>query len=467
MSVQGTARHCSCGTRLSRHNRTTQCGGCRQRRQRHLLQPPALPEDFWDTNEIQSAFAARHIGAVLRAYRHHPHHGLRPLTQDVVAGWMGQTQAQLSRLENGPPLRNLDRLTAWALLLGMPRHLLWFSLPADEPRPIGKQQLAVTNPGHWHNPVDLNLVRSLRTADRRVGGSHLYAAVTTHLAGLNRSPSFSSGTACDSISKQVLAAAACMSDMAGWMALDAGSSSLAQAHFKEATGFAKRSDDKNLFAQTLASLSHLEGQHGNAATALKHATEGLAKLDNGQSNVRLRARLLALRARGLADAGQVVESVAALVDAEESLTKTYPTASEWLSPYDTTSFAVDAARCFLRIGDLAEAQRRLDRALAEQPAERVRSKALMQLMLVTALLGKGQIDDACAMTSSVLTGTVGLGSAVVASELSRVGVLLRSHSSIPSALLSEVDRTVRERAWIGTVVPALEGRPADMHSDGH
>ncbi|MFF5202974.1 hypothetical protein ACFY3B_25570 [Micromonospora parva] len=54
------------------------------------------------------------------------------LPQTVVAGWLGITQAQLSRVENGPPLVHLDRLVHWAKLLGMPARSLWFRLPGQD-----------------------------------------------------------------------------------------------------------------------------------------------------------------------------------------------------------------------------------------------------------------------------------------------------------------------------------------------
>ena len=53
--------------------------------------------------------------------------------QEIVAGWMGITQAQLSRIESGPPIKDLDRLIQWARTLGLPPHLLWFKLPAQRP----------------------------------------------------------------------------------------------------------------------------------------------------------------------------------------------------------------------------------------------------------------------------------------------------------------------------------------------
>ena len=64
--------------------------------------------------------AERHLGRVIRAYRCHPYHGRVALPQTVVAGWLGITQAQLSRVENGPPLVHLDRLAHWARSSGYP-----------------------------------------------------------------------------------------------------------------------------------------------------------------------------------------------------------------------------------------------------------------------------------------------------------------------------------------------------------
>ena len=75
------------------------------------------------------------MGRVIRAWRTHPEHGRCPIAQDRVAGWMDITQAQLSRIENGPPLAHLDRLIQWARVLQIPRDLLWFTLPPVQHRP--------------------------------------------------------------------------------------------------------------------------------------------------------------------------------------------------------------------------------------------------------------------------------------------------------------------------------------------
>jgi hypothetical protein len=72
------------------------------------------------------------MGLAVRAYRHHRHHGRHPLPQAIVAAWVGLTQAQLSRIEHGPPIVHIDRLIHWARTLGVPSECLWFKLPTDD-----------------------------------------------------------------------------------------------------------------------------------------------------------------------------------------------------------------------------------------------------------------------------------------------------------------------------------------------
>lgn len=118
-----------CGGRLARDNNTGRCTPCQAAERDRLSAPPAVPVGFWEHEPVRRALAERHLGRVIRAYRSHPYHGRIALPQTVVAGWLGITQAQLSRVENGPPLVHLDRLTHWAQILGIPTSCLWFGLP--------------------------------------------------------------------------------------------------------------------------------------------------------------------------------------------------------------------------------------------------------------------------------------------------------------------------------------------------
>ena len=96
---------------------------------RRLLSPPVVPDDFWDHEAIQTACQQRHMGQLVRAYRHHSAHGSRPLSQERVASWFNLSQTQLSKIESHSPLTDLGRLYEFARVLHMPERILWFRLP--------------------------------------------------------------------------------------------------------------------------------------------------------------------------------------------------------------------------------------------------------------------------------------------------------------------------------------------------
>ena len=125
------ARYCDrCGGRLARDNNASRCSACRSVRD-VLLGPPSMPREFWDTDQMRDALATWHIGRVIYAYRTHPWHP-RLLSQEVVGNWLGLTQAQLSRIENGRAPEELTKLVRWAQILGVPGELLWFDLPNEQ-----------------------------------------------------------------------------------------------------------------------------------------------------------------------------------------------------------------------------------------------------------------------------------------------------------------------------------------------
>lgn len=92
-----------------------------------------MPAEFWERPAFAEAFAARHFGRVLYAYRYEH----RPvLTQAKIGRLLGVSQAQVSRLEReAQPARDLDKLVEWAQILRIPQKHLWFRLLDDRPDP--------------------------------------------------------------------------------------------------------------------------------------------------------------------------------------------------------------------------------------------------------------------------------------------------------------------------------------------
>ncbi|WP_250285571.1 MULTISPECIES: helix-turn-helix domain-containing protein [unclassified Frankia] len=122
-------RYCRCGARLARDNHGVLCAPCQRAVRDRIIRAPDVPPDFWESSEqLRDALHAWHMGRVIAAYRSHPYHH-PSLTQATVAGWMGLTQTQLSRIESGAPITDLVKLIRWAEVLRIPETLLWFRLP--------------------------------------------------------------------------------------------------------------------------------------------------------------------------------------------------------------------------------------------------------------------------------------------------------------------------------------------------
>lgn len=110
MTSTRQTRYCRCGARLARDNTGGRCSPCSSHDRQHPESAPKVPADFWNEVVLARALQDRHMGRVIRAWRTHPYHGRHPISQDQAASWVGMSQAQLSRIENGPPS---STLTAW------------------------------------------------------------------------------------------------------------------------------------------------------------------------------------------------------------------------------------------------------------------------------------------------------------------------------------------------------------------
>jgi transcriptional regulator with XRE-family HTH domain len=157
-------RACPCGALIAADNPDRLCHRCRRSARSDVFGPPEVPESFWDHPVLASAFADRDMGALLAAYRHHPQHVNR-ITQDRLATWLGISQAQLSRYENGEnPIDRMDKLRHFAGALGIPPARLWFdrSGPAQPSQPgTGSAQDVLGAP--WDAP---SVARSVEETTR-------------------------------------------------------------------------------------------------------------------------------------------------------------------------------------------------------------------------------------------------------------------------------------------------------------
>ena len=469
MSGRGIVRYCqACGTRLATGSRLTHCAPCQEDAVALVLGPPDVPAGFWDTDLMRDAADSWHIGGMIRAYRHHPHHVQRPLSQELVAGWLQLTQTQLSRIENGPPVKDLGRLIHWARTLKIPQRLLWFQLPgayghevspgssADEslsartfvPATRPHSQI-VTGPPTASTSPDAAVMQAFRVADLQVGGGHLYATVVTYLQTAVAPRLF--GTAASG--SAVFAPASALTEMAGWMAHDAGRDVPARQHFSRALDLAKAGRDVQLSAHILASMSHLALHQGQPREAIHLARQGHEALGAAPRDPALNARLLAMEARGLAALPQPEPAACgqALARAERALDQE-PAGqlSPWVSGFDEGSLASEAARCLYQLGRLEAAAVQAQRVVETRPESRLRSRAFGQLLLASVLVAQDEPERACVLAQQVLDATQSLSSFPILRQLHALARKLQPFQLDPAAaaFLASLRDEIRQRMWL-------------------
>jgi tetratricopeptide (TPR) repeat protein len=125
------AQHCRCGTRLAADHAGLLCAACQRNASADFAAAPSVPPDFWLTPKMRAAFATRHLGEIIYAYRTHPYHR-RSIPQTTIAAWGGVGQANISRLETGAVVHDMQRIAFWVRALRVPPRLLWFELPPAE-----------------------------------------------------------------------------------------------------------------------------------------------------------------------------------------------------------------------------------------------------------------------------------------------------------------------------------------------
>lgn len=459
-------RYCGCGNRLARDRSSALCSSCERQATHQRAGPPAVSAVFWDVPALRDALAGQHIGRLARAYRRHrefvARYGRDGISQDLLGSWLGLTQAQVSRIETGPPVRNLDTLAHWARVLQIPADLLWFKLPpgrdgarhADQPQaalaaraPTATSVGAPATGGHAHDP-DAIAMRAFRTADLQAGGGHLYASVVRYLQ-TDMAPRLF-GTDAGTDNPALFTAAAALTEMAGWMAHDAGRNASARRHFGRALALSQVGRDQQLTAHVLGSMSHLASHLGEADEAIALAQQGQAVLRAAPDNPALEGRMLALEARGFAakDPADPAECARLLLRAERALEQApAATTSIWVSHFDEGSLASEAARCLRQLGDLEQARRQAERIISLRPSHRTRSRAFGQLALASVLIAQDEPDEACAIALQVLHATQSLGSYLVISQLLQLRQQLRPYSgdAAVAEFLDSLQGEVRDR----------------------
>ncbi|MFF4168714.1 transcriptional regulator [Streptomyces sp. NPDC001744] len=237
---------------------------------------------------------------------------------------------------------------------------------------------------------------SLVDLDRRFGSGHVRPVVVHYLDSVVAG--MLSGSYREAVGRQLFGAAARLTELAGYMAVDTGEPGLAQRYYIQALRLAQAAGDRGYGGYVLAaSMSHLAAQLGNPreiAQLARAAQEGA----RGKVPPRAEAMFLAAEARGHALMGDVRAFEAAAGGAARALERADPEAGDepaWITHFDGAYLADEMAHCYRDLGRAREAARAAEESIAGHPATRTRRRAIGLALLASAQVQQREVEQAC------------------------------------------------------------------------
>ncbi|MEU6402842.1 helix-turn-helix domain-containing protein [Streptomyces sp. NPDC046985] len=440
--AQQQVRYCSCGTRLARDNRGTLCASCLRRRETTAVnQPPHVPAEFWQDERLREALASWHMGQVFYAYRVHPWHN-RVVSQETLAGWLGLTQAQLSRIEGAATApQDLSKLMSWAHSLRVPADLLWFKLRREPlpPQPTlertehaaRKVLLDMITPGGDWLPLSNkapeygvsalsgmslqatgeHLLRTFLHLDDELGGDSLYVPLTKYVARMAISVKANP--------RDGFAAYGQLNQMVGWLSLDANKHAHAKRYFATAVEVGHEVGDSGLVASALGYMSLQETYRGRSQPARSLAqmafavtTDRLTPLTKTVMGARLARAHASLGDEECLRVLDTVQADFALAGSDEE--------PPYVSYVDAVEVAAQRGACYLDLGMTDEAITALSEALdllSTSAPNRARDRVHYLSRLAKCYLLDGEVERACQVGHDALALSQTIGSARIGERL--------------------------------------------------
>jgi transcriptional regulator with XRE-family HTH domain len=426
-----SARRCRCGTALAQDNAGHLCAVCQHRRLPSRHRAPEVPPGFWEHDTIAAALASGDLGRVILAYRSHPFHGRRALSQTVVADWLHVSQTSLSRIEQGKCRLTIDDISRFAGALGLSVALVWTPQPevGEDVDPLSRRSLfgagvglalgATTAPAAARE-IDPEIVsRWMRLLDILIRhdamcGPHEALGIVNHqIAMIAEYRQVARGE----LRTQLQREESRWSWFAGWLGHDGGDPRLCDYWADRAVRLAREIDHQDMVAWVLTNRSQWAATREDARQAVALAA---AAGRTGGVSTYLRA-LCALRvAHGHALAGDAASCERRIADAHRLLDHR-DTSNRDLGGHAVTPPYVmaDEARCWLGLRP-RKAITMLEDALRLWPRDSTRGRGIHQARLALACAYADEPERAASEGADALDIARSTGSDVLTRQLKRL-----------------------------------------------
>jgi hypothetical protein len=272
--------------------------------------------------------------------------------------------------------------------------------PSAVPRRRG--QSAERGPGQRVTGGDIAALRSVgelfRSLDDRYGGGHARQALVRYLE--HECEPMLRGTYGEQTGRRLFGAAADLTRLAGWTSFDIAAHGLAQRYFVQALRLSQVAGDRAYGSFVLVTMSRQAVYLGHGREAVQLARVAQQGVGTGVPPV-VQALLHAAEARGHAVLGEVRASTAALVRAERALeaAKAGDETPYWARFFDEAQLADEFGHCHRDLQQFRAAAQHAERSLQLRPAAHARSRLFCRVVLASARLGLGELDQACQLAA--------------------------------------------------------------------
>ncbi|MGC5397796.1 regulator [Streptomyces sp. DT20] len=263
---------------------------------------------------------------------------------------------------------------------------------------VPRQRQTERGSGQKVSSGDVAALRSVaelfRTLDDAYGGGHARQALVRYLE--HETEPMLRGTYGEATGRRLFAAAADLTRLAGWTSYDIAAHGLAQRYFVQSLRLAQAAGDRAYGSYVLITMSRQAVYLGHGREAVQLARVAQQGIGSAAPNVVL-ALLHAVEARGHGVLGEAKACVASLARAERALEVSRPgdEVPHWARYFDEAQLADEFGHCHRDLQQYRAAAQHAERSLQLRAPGYARSRLFCRVVLASARLGLGELDQAC------------------------------------------------------------------------
>ncbi|WP_406478729.1 regulator [Streptomyces sp. NBC_01615] len=267
-------------------------------------------------------------------------------------------------------------------------------------RPAMPRQRSQTErgPGQKVTGGDIAALRSVgelfRALDHAYGGGHARQALVRYLE--HEAEPMLRGAYGEQTGRRLFAAAADLTRLAGWTSYDIAAHGLAQRYFVQALRLSQAAGDRAYGSYVLVTMSRQAVYLGHGREAVQLARVAQQGVGSAAPSV-VQALLHAVEARGHGVLGEVRACTASLVRAERALeaSRAGDEIPYWARFFDEAQLADEFGHCHRDLQQFRAAAQHAERSLQLRAPGYARSRLFCRVVLASARLGLGELDQAC------------------------------------------------------------------------